>query len=209
MTVHTTDDNIVVTLTTDLTQLFKAVVSLEAIQDERSYTTLELMEAIDLIRDVLAGRLEEGFDDWKDDAKYGYETFFDSVKQQTRMTLTGHFTLPGKKLPRFVDVFNTLVLDRLYKLFVELGPEATCNMLGPILNMFSDIIQSDELDPMSIQGAKATLAGFRQRTRKLTSAERLSLIRRVCQKIRDVEEEDTREVKVEDLKIGNAQEDVE
>lgn len=183
------DENRIVTLTNEITQILTLMVTLEDIQDSRSYSTLDIIEALDLTQVVVAERVADGYNDWRNDAEKRYENFFASVKDQCRITITNCFTLPDRKAPRFVDTFNLLILERLFDMLSELGPDASGAMVAPLIDMFKiHLEQVDLVDPLSAMEVQKQLAAFRKQTlapKVLSQNQRLDFIRIFVEKVQE------------------------
>lgn len=177
-------------LISEINQILYGMVALEYIEDNRSYSTIDILEALNLTSQIVTERIQDGFDDWKNDDIHNYYHFFNSVKEQTIITIENNFKLPCvNKYPRFVDTFNGLVLERLFKLFSSLEPVGTISMVGSLIDMFSTTVSEIEINDnieIAIKDAQKLLAQYRRYTNQEKKVDtRLNLIQSLFEKVKE------------------------
>jgi len=164
------DPSSTVNLTTEIKKLMRSIVLAEphtsAWEDPRSFTYLDLIEALEVTEQVIMDELQahgqhasvEGQEE------QDYDRVFDSIGKEIKESIRTVFgTQSGEGdasvLPRFVLQFS-LVVDVLMDGLKEMGPEQAMHSIAPI-----------------ISAAKRTVATQEQSRGSVTSAENKQLLR--------------------------------
>lgn len=159
--------NKIAMLQDDISQIIRCLVQIETHDnlDSRSYTSLDLIEALDITQRIIFERLNhsDSVDEWKNDHKRRYSALWTSIKKQVIETLTTHFVDKNKKLLRFVHTFNNLIVERMILMFQHLEPSGTLS-LGEFLFMeFRAVVEElDSEDPREAEIARNTLQNYRK-----------------------------------------------
>lgn len=180
----------IVALREQIAQVLRALCQIETHQnqDSRSFSGLDLAEAIEVSEHIVNSRLEGSFDEWKHDEKQGYHALFQSIGNEIKEANMLLFLSIDNKTLRFVNSYNSLVVDRLIELLKMIGPSGAKALIGPLTQDMKNTIGSIEtIDPTDLHIALALLETFRKAPvkKKLTKAERLHLIRVVCERMKE------------------------
>ncbi len=174
-----------------IAQVLRSLVLIEAHRpiDDRSYTTFDLLEAIELTEKIVYDRLEEGYDEWRNDDKQQYNALFGSIRSQISETMSINFqNMKGESLI-FVNSYNTLVVDRLVSIFRLLGPLGTAALLTPLIQeMKNTVSEIESKDPADLKIAQSVLDTFRKshKPTTLTRVSREQVIRNICERLQEL-----------------------
>lgn len=178
------------TLRSDMSEILRALVIIESHErtDKRSYTSLDLIEGLNIIRHVIKTRLSEGaLDEWKNDHKNKYTALFNSITEEAKTAVELAFQVNGSKPPRFVHTYTTLLLDRVVGTLSLLGPDAATMLVDPIIDSLIVIVEETESENIAdLDAAKKKLATFRKGVftkRAMTKAERGDLIQSLFERL--------------------------
>lgn len=180
----------IATLREEIAQVLRALCQVETHQpqDARSFSGLDLVEAVDVTERIVTSRLSGPFIEWRHDDKQNYKALFQSIAKEIKeANLLLFVTTTGKSL-RFVSFYNMLIVERLVELFKIIGPSGTASLVGPLVQDMKNTIGNIEtVDPTDLHIATALLDGFKQVPvkKKLTKSERLHLIRNVCERMKE------------------------
>lgn len=177
---------------TEISQLCLALTELEADShvDIRSYTSLDIMEAIVVTERVILDRLTDGFDDWKGDDNKDFVALFNSIKSQVIETLERNFSTKQGKTLRFIHSFSTLIVERIIEVALLLGPSGTLSLISPIMAQLTLAVEEHETyDATRVNSANEVLASHRREAPKkkvtLNKDTRLEYIRTMFEQSRD------------------------
>jgi hypothetical protein len=174
-------------LRNDITQIARALCMIEAHQplDNRSFTLQDLLDAVDMTKQVIESRLEEGmYKEWKNDHKQEYAALFNSISTQVSETLSLHFKNEDGKSLRFVHSFNILIVRRLFIMFRLLGPSSTHSLAPALLDEIKQtILEVESVDPIDLQVGQAVLNNFRKAPAQpiISKSAREQMIRKICE----------------------------
>jgi len=148
-------------------------------------TEHELIEAMMLTEAVVIGRLKGNPDEWKGDDKRHYSTLFNSIKMESIDAIRSHFVLDGKQQSGItLNKFNTLVIDVLFELLANAGPDRAPHLVTTIRKALARDLKNHLKTPEEDGSHARTLLAQYSKDRarricnptKLSKADRLSLI---------------------------------
>lgn len=174
----------------EIAQVLRALCQIETHQkaDARSFSGLDLIEAVEITERIVNARLQGSFDEWKHDDKQAYRALFQSIGNEIKEANMLLFVTADNKALRFVNAYNSLLVDRLMELLKLIGPSGAKSLVGPIAQDMKNTISNIEtVDPTDLNIALALLESFRKTPvkKKLTKAERLHVIRNVCERMKE------------------------
>lgn len=123
----------------------------DAVKDPRSFTFIDLIEALSTLEDVVksrlnseGGTLNDGSQvaangkEWQGDEKKGFESLFRSIGEEAKDAIRTVFTIPQgdgttSTLPRFVNSFNSLIVDRVIDGLRSMGIDEAREAIGGIV----------------------------------------------------------------------------
>lgn len=159
--------------------------------DGRSYSELDLLEALEIVKKVVHDRLAQNPDQYKDDSDH--ERFFESIKNEINEALSGYFASPDKKGkgPRFINMFKMHIVEPIIAALQKVGPEASGEMVDKMVsNAKADVVNtvlSTSAEDMS--AARNILTNYsrkrkqqldKKNAKQLSRTDRLNLIRKVA-----------------------------
>ena len=180
----------IASLREEIAQVLRALCQIETHQkaDARSFSGLDLIEAVELSERIINARLNGSFLEWKHDDKQTYKALFQSIGNEIKeANMLLFLTADGKSL-RFVNSYNSILVDRLMELLKMIGPSGAKALIGPLVqDMKNTITSMESIDPMDLNIALSLLESFRKVPvkKKLTKAERLHVIRNVCERMKE------------------------
>ena len=171
-------------------QILRALCQIETHQklDSRSFSCLDLVEAVEVTERIINGRLSGSFDEWKHDDKQAYRALFQSVGNEIKEANMLLFLTNDGKALRFVHPYNSLLVDRLMELLKLIGPSGAKALIGPLVqDMKNTVANIETVDPADLNIAMAVLESLRKAPvkKKLTKAERLHVIRNACERLKE------------------------
>jgi hypothetical protein len=180
----------IATLREEVAQVLRALCQIEIhqIQDDRAYSGLDLIEAVDVTEQIVASRLAGSFLEWKHDDKQHYKALLQSIGNEIKEANMLLFVTTSGKSLRFVSSYNSLIVDRLVELFKLIGPSGTKALINPFIQDMKNTVSGMEtVDPTDLHIAQSLLESFRKAPvkKKLTKEERLHVIRNVCERIKE------------------------
>lgn len=176
----------IVTLRAEIAQAIRALCDIEIHQklDDRSYSSLDIIEAASIVEQVVTARLNGSYDEWRHDSKQEYSALFGSIEKECREAIAACFQNTKGNALRFVNSFNTVIVERLFSLFKMIGPDATKALIGPTIQDIKNTVAAvDSENLMNDADARSALDSLRRTPTKrvLTKKERLNLIRKICE----------------------------
>lgn len=206
-----------VSLVTDIRKIMSSLSMVEpeeAAKDPLSFSFVDLIEALNTTEEVIRDRLStEGVKmdsgktvsaqgkEWKGDEKNEYDRLFTSIGDQVKDTIKNLFTIPrgeGQKstLPRFVNSYNQLVVDKLIEALKLMGPLEANNAVGGIIEAAKKAVINQEVTggKETSAEAKQVLTKYRQARKQTigkkhssarTKRDRLKLIKAVATAVQD------------------------
>ena len=169
----------------------------QSVKDPRSFTFIDLLEALNTTKEVIESRLrgrKEKFKDEKD-----VNRFFKSVEEDVKDAVKTVFQIPGAKtkvgsLPRFVNTFNNLVVEKIIEYLKNIGLENADKQIGPVIELAKKAvinIQQNQ-DPEEAKIAREVLRDYRtaraqtigkKNASQRSKQDRLRLIANIAQKL--------------------------
>ena len=180
----------IASLREEIAQILRALCQIETHQksDARSFSGLDLIEAVEISERIINARLEGSFLEWKHDDKQAYKALFQSIGNEIKEANMLLFLTTDNKALRFVNAYNSLLVDRLIELLKLIGPSGAKSLIAPLIqDMKNTIANIETIDPTDLNIALALLESFRTTPvkKKLTKAERLHVIRNVCERMKE------------------------
>lgn len=158
--------------------------------DNRSYSSLDLIEACTLTQEVILNRLNvDDFNEWKNDNKQEYIALIKSIKSQVIETIQLNFQNKDGKYLAFVNSYNVLVVDRLFDIIHILGPSGTASLILPIMaDMIKTIEMADNPKQGKLHAMQQQLNSYRKSYTPplLSRSTREHIIRNICENLQQI-----------------------
>lgn len=93
------------------------------LEDPRSYSFFDLIEALDIVKEVVVSRAKEPSNQYTNDHENGHSQLFDSIQEEVKEAVKAYFYVPGQKSTRFIHLFNSLIVEKIIDALREGGIE--------------------------------------------------------------------------------------
>jgi hypothetical protein len=195
----------------EIHHILKSLIDLqftESKTDSRTYTSYDIIEALQLTERVLVERLNDGIDEWARDhtapnrnklldPKYDqlpfrlklnlpYGWLFTSIEEQIKETIENEFSDGDGKMYRFVPTFNNMLTDRLITWMQMIGPTGSRDMASFIIQALIQFVENYDPEQTNLDEVRAGLSTIRKNNIRKIATEtrssenaRLSMIRRM------------------------------
>lgn len=174
-------------LRSEVSDILRCVASIEhnEIQDNRSFTSLDVAQSMEVVKTVIDKRLAgDNLVLWRRDDQNEYVNLFNSICEEIKLSVTTLFIVDQRRPPRFVHTFNNLVVERIVQICKVIGPSGSKSLLEPLTDQFMKDFYSVD-DFTSVEEAQQTLQKYRREVmvKRRKFKNRLELIQHLFEQV--------------------------
>lgn len=86
---------------------------LDELSSAKDYSFLDIIEANNIVKDVILARLKDGKDNYAAGSTANERILLHSIQEEAKDAVKSYFRMPGHKSLKFVQLYNQLVVEKI------------------------------------------------------------------------------------------------